>query len=51
MGAHTVYVSMAFAVKGIVPPQLQLFTHPQVVPNLFKFLFSDEHKRHFKECW
>jgi len=28
------------------------FTHPQVVPNLYEFLSSAEHKRrYFKECW
>ncbi len=31
---------------------LLLFTHPQVVPNLYKFLSSVEHKRrYFEECW
>jgi len=31
---------------------LSSFTHPQVVPNLYEFLSSAEHKRrYFKECW
>ncbi len=40
-------------VKGIVHPKvkiLSLFTHPQVVPNLYEFLCSAEHKgRYFEE--
>jgi len=39
--------------KGIVHPKMAIlssFTHPQVVPNLFEFISSAEHKRrHFKE--
>jgi len=28
------------------------FTRPQVVPNLYEFLSSTEHKRrYFEECW
>jgi len=40
--------------KGIVHPRIKivsLFTHPQVVPNLYEFLSSAEHKRrYFEEC-
>ncbi len=39
--------------KGIVHPKMKIlssFTHPQVVPNLFEFLCSAEHKgRYFEE--
>jgi len=41
-------------VKGIVHPKMKIpssFTHPQVVPNLNKFLSSAEHKGiYFEEC-
>jgi len=41
------------AFKGIVHPKmkiLSLFTHPQVVPNLYTFLSSNEHKgRYFED--
>ncbi len=40
-------------VKGIVHPKMKIlssFTHPQVVPNLYEFLCSAEHKgRYFEE--
>ncbi len=39
--------------KGMVHPQMKIlssFTHPQVVPNLYEFLCSAEHKgRYFEE--
>ncbi len=38
--------------KGIVHPKMKIlsFTHPQVVPNLYEFLCSVEHKgRYFEE--
>ncbi len=39
--------------KGIVHPKIKImssFTHPQVVPNLYEFLCSAEHKgRYFEE--
>jgi len=42
-------------VKGCLAPKMEIlsyFTHPQVVPNLYEFLCSVEHKRiHFEECW
>ncbi len=41
--------------KGIVHPKVKMlssFTHPQVVPNLYKCLCSVEHKgRYSGECW
>jgi len=41
--------------KGIVHPKLKIlssFTHPEVVPNLFVFICSAEHKgRYLKECF
>ncbi len=41
------------SLKGIVHPKMKIlssFTHPQVVPNLFEFLCSAEHKgRYFEE--
>ncbi len=41
------------ALKGIVHPKMKIlssFTHPQVVPNLYEFLCSAEHKgRYFEE--
>ncbi len=40
-------------IKGIVHPKMKIlssFTHPQVVPNLYEFLCSAEHKgRYFEE--
>ncbi len=40
--------------KGIVHPKMKIlssFTHPQVVPNLYEFLCSAEHKgRYSEEC-
>ncbi len=40
-------------IKGIVHPKMKtllLFTHPQVVPTLYEFLCSAEHKgRYFEE--
>ncbi len=44
----------AGCLKGIVHPKLKIlssFTHPQVVPNLYEFLCSAEHKgRYSEEC-
>ncbi len=40
--------------KGIVHPKMKIlssFTHPQVVPNLYEFLCSAEHKgKYSEEC-
>ncbi len=42
------------SLKGIVHPKMKIlssFTHPQVVPNLYEFLCSAEHKgRYSEEC-
>jgi len=42
-------------VKGILHPKIKVlssFTHPQVVPNLYLFICSAEHKeRYLKECF
>jgi len=41
--------------KGTVHPKMKIvssFTHHHVVPNLYEFLSSVEHKsRYFEECW
>jgi len=39
-------------VKGTVHPKIMSsLTHPQVFPNLYGFLSSDEHKRRYvEEC-
>jgi len=41
--------------KGIVHPKMKIlssFTHPQVVPNLYVFICSAEHKgRYLEECF
>jgi len=41
--------------KGLVHPKmkiLSLFTHPHVVPNLYVFICSAEHKgRYLEECF
>ncbi len=41
-------------VKGIVHPKIKIlssFTHPEVVPNLYEYLCSAEHKgRYSEEC-
>ncbi len=43
----------SYSLKGIVHPKMKFlssFTHPQVVPNLYEFLCSAEHKgRYFEE--
>jgi len=43
------------AFKGIVHPKMKIlssFTHPQVVPNLYVFICSTEHKgRYLEECF
>ncbi len=49
------YISQQkYRLKGIVHPKmkiLSLFTHPQVVPNLYECLCSAEHKgRYSEEC-
>jgi len=41
---------LLFLPKGIVH-SLSSFTHPHVVPNLYKFLSSVEVKIYFEECW
>ncbi len=45
---------MIYLFKGIVHPKtliLSSFTHPQVVPNLYEYLCSAEHKgRYSEEC-
>jgi len=42
-------------VKGLVHPKmtiLSVFTHPHVVPNLYVFICSAEHKRRYlEECF
>ncbi len=41
-----------FYVKGIVHPKMKIvssFTHPQVVPNLYEWLCSAEHKGRYSE--
>ncbi len=47
-GRNWVWVSL---LKGIVHPKMKIlsFTHPQVVPNLFEFLCSAEHKGRYSE--
>jgi len=41
--------------KGIVHPKMKIlssFSHPQVVPNLYVFICSDEHKgKYLEECF
>jgi len=41
--------------KGIVLPKMKIlssFTHPQVVPNLYVFICSAEHRgRYLEECF
>jgi len=41
--------------KGIVLPKMKIlssFTHPQVVPNLYVFICSAEHRgRYVEECF
>ncbi len=45
--AHKVVIATIY-IKGIVHPKI---THPQVVPNLYEFLCSAEHKgRYCEEC-
>ncbi len=47
------YAETMRSVKGIVHPKMKILhdlTHPQVVPNLYEFLCSAEHKgRYFEE--
>ncbi len=44
-----------FLIKGTVHPKMKIlssFTHPHVIPNLYKFLSYVEHKRrYFEEFW
>jgi len=43
-----VVLKLIWILKGMV---LSLFTHPQVVSNLYVYLSSTEHKRrYFKQC-
>jgi len=46
------YMSLA-ELKGLVHPKiLSVFTHPHVVPNLYVFICSAEHKgRYLEECF
>ncbi len=43
------------SLRGIVQPKMTIlssFTHLPLVPNLYEFLFSSEHKRRYlEECW
>jgi len=45
----------ATTLEGIVHPKMKIlssFTHPQVVPNLYVFICSAEHKeRYLEECF
>jgi len=45
----------AFEIKGLVHPKIKIlsvFTHPHVVPNLYLFICSAEHKgRYLEECF
>ncbi len=46
------YYYIVVVVKGIVHPKMKIlssFTHPQVVPNLYEFLCSAEHKGKYSE--
>jgi len=39
-------------IKGILHPKMKIllsFTHPQVVANLYEFIFSAEHKGRYLE--
>ncbi len=48
------YKDLLSKLKGIAHPKIKIlssFTHPQVVPNLYEFLCSAEHKgRYSEEC-
>ncbi len=48
------FLLLKYEVKGLVHPKMKMlssFTHPQVVPNLYECLCSDEHKgRYSEEC-
>ncbi len=51
---HPFYTVVMILLKGKVHPKMKIlssFTHPQVVPNLYKCLCSAEHKgRYSEEC-
>jgi len=39
-------------VKGLVDPKMSVFTHPHVVPNLYVFICSADHRgRYLEECF
>jgi len=52
MQATSVYSQ---SIKGLVHPKMKIlsvFTHPRVVPNLYVFICSAEHKRRYlEECF
>jgi len=54
-GEMKIYSIKKTIFKGIVHPKMKIlssFTHPQVVQNLYEFLYSAEHKRrYFEEHW
>ncbi len=51
---NTLWETVIYLFKGIVHPKILIlssFTHPQVVPNLYEYLCSAEHKeRYSEEC-
>ncbi len=51
---NSLFLCCGRALKGIVHPKMKIlssFTHPQVVPNLYEWLCSAEHKgRYSEEC-
>jgi len=52
---NTIKWEMQAQIKGLVHPKMKIlsvFTHPQVVPNLYVFICSAEHKgRYLEECF
>jgi len=48
-------VILILILKGLVHPKMKIlsvFTHPHVVPNLYAFICSAEHKgRYLEECF
>jgi len=48
----THHAILLIELKGLVHPKMEIlsFTHPHVVPNLYDFLSSAEHRRYFEEC-
>jgi len=53
--ANGAKVAIWLIVKGLVYPKMKIlsvFTHPHVVPNLYVFFCSAEHKgRYLEECF